>query len=303
MKFRCLSKRQSKLGYTSAQWLEKGTWFSYRGHQIFYRVEGKGQPLVLLHGFPTSSWDWYHLWDSLAASYQLITLDFIGYGFSDKPINYHYSISDQATLLEELLNHLKIDSYHLLSHDVGDTVAQELLARQVDRRENKVQSVCLLNGGLFPETHRATKTQKLLLSKVGFLFSRFSTFKRFVTSFSILFPEATKPTLEEMRQLYSLIEFKNGTRITYKLIQYIIERRENRSRWVGALQKANCPIRLIDGLDDPVSGKHMVDRYREVIPNPDVVELVGCGHYPQLEMPEKVLKKYLEFRKHISIVR
>jgi pimeloyl-ACP methyl ester carboxylesterase len=263
-------------------------------------MEGKGQALVLLHGFPTSSWDWHPLWDSLVASYQLISLDFIGYGFSDKPISYYYSISDQAMLLEELLHYLKVDSYHLLAHDVGDTVAQELLGRQLDRRENKVQSVCLLNGGLFPETHRATKTQKLLLSKVGFLFSRFSTFKRFVTSFSILFPETTKPTLEEMDELYSLIEFKNGARITHKLIQYIIERRENRSRWVGALQKANCPIRLIDGLDDPVSGKHMVDRYRELIPNPDVVELVGCGHYPQLEMPEEVLEKYLEFRNQIS---
>ena len=85
----------------------------------------------------------------------------------------------------------------------------------------------------------------------------------------------------------------------HRLIRYIVERRENRSRWVGALQQANCPIRLIDGLDDPVSGKHMVERYRELIPRADVVELAGCGHYPQLEKPEDVLKKYAEFRKGI----
>jgi pimeloyl-ACP methyl ester carboxylesterase len=67
------------------------------------------------------------------------------------------------------------------------------------------------------------------------------------------------------------------------------------------LQKANCPIRLIDGLEDPVSGKHMVERYRELIPKADVAELAGCGHYPQLEKPEDVLNKYAEFRKGILV--
>ena len=67
---------------------------------------------------------------------------------------------------------------------------------------------------------------------------------------------------------------------------------------MGAIQKTNCPLRLIDGLADPVSGAPMVVRYRELIPNPDVLELTGCGHYPQMEMPEIVLNGYLEFRKN-----
>jgi pimeloyl-ACP methyl ester carboxylesterase len=254
---------------------------------------------VLLHGFPTSSWDWHRLWDSLQNSYRLIAVDFIGYGFSDKPKSYEYSIDDQATLAEQLIAHLKISAYHLLSHDVGDTVVQELLARQLERKEHRILSVCLLNGGLFPETHRATAMQKLLLSKIGFIITRLSNLKRFVSSFSILFPDATRPTEDELRELYSLITYNDGTKIMHRLIKYIIERRKNRSRWVGALQEANCPLRLIDGLDDPVSGLHMVDRYRELILQADVVELKGCGHYPQLEKPDDVLKNYAEFRKRI----
>jgi pimeloyl-ACP methyl ester carboxylesterase len=80
-----------------------------------------------------------------------------------------------------------------------------------------------------------------------------------------------------------------------KLIRYMVERRQFRERWVGALQNSNIPLRLIDGLDDPVSGAHMVARYRELIADADVVELEGIGHYPQLEAPEQVLRAFLSW--------
>src|SRR5262245_14381483 len=53
-----------------------------------------------------------------------------------------------------------------------------------------------------------------------------------------------------------------------QLTRYIEERQLDRERWVGALIHAPIPLRLIDGALDPVSGQHMVDRYRELIPNP-----------------------------------
>jgi len=285
--------------YSIDQWHKKSKWFTYNGHKIFYMVEGSGESLVLLHGFPTSSWDWHKIWDTLNQTYRVITLDFIGFGFSDKPKDYNYSIKDQANLIEQLLINLQIKNYHLLTHDIGDTVAQELLARQLDRHENKINSCCLLNGGLFPETYRATRTQKLLLSWFGSLVAKMFSYKQFVSSFSILFPNQTRPSEDEMRSFYDLIRYNNGNEITHLLIRYIIERRQNRDRWLAALQKATCPLRLIDGLDDPVSGVHMVARYKELIPNPDIIEISGCGHYPQMEMPEKILKCYSQFRNKI----
>jgi pimeloyl-ACP methyl ester carboxylesterase len=282
--------------YSPEDWLKKSKWLTYKGHKIFYIVEGIGEPLVLLHGFPTSSWDWCKVWDTLSQKYRVITLDFIGYGFSDKPKNYSYSIMDQANLVEQLLSDLQINDYHLLAHDYGDTVAQELLARQLDRPEDKIKSCCLLNGGLFPETHRATRMQKVLLSWFGSFVAKMFSFKRFVNSFSLLFPDQTRPSEDEMRKLYDLIKYNNGHEITHLLIRYIIERRQNRTRWVTALQNTKCPLRLVDGLADPVSGAHMVARYRELIPHPDVIEISDCGHYPQMEVPEQFLKNYFQFR-------
>lgn len=281
-----------------ANWKSNGQFFDYQGHSIFYKVEGSGPPLVLLHGFPTSSWDWSAVWSPLKNEFRLVTLDFIGFGLSDKPRDYPYSLTDQAELTEHLLLHLGIKDYHLLTHDIGDSVAQELLARQLDRNSNHILSCCFLNGGLFPETHRPTRTQKLLLSPVGFLLSRIFNYRLFKKSFSVIF--VNPPKDEELRHHFELITHNGGHRIAHKLIQYIRERKTKRMRWLTALQQASCPLALIAGVDDPVSGKHMVDRYRELVPQSQVWEMERCGHYPQLEKPREVLEAYSNFCKTLT---
>jgi pimeloyl-ACP methyl ester carboxylesterase len=81
-----------------------------------------------------------------------------------------------------------------------------------------------------------------------------------------------------------------------QLIGYMAERRRPRTRWVGALVDASVPLRLIDGLADPISGAHMVARCHELVPAVEITELEGIGHYPQVEAPEAVLSAYLGFR-------
>jgi pimeloyl-ACP methyl ester carboxylesterase len=74
------------------------------------------------------------------------------------------------------------------------------------------------------------------------------------------------------------------------LFQYIPERRQRRERWVRALCESKLPRLLVNGPVDPVSGAHMVERYRALVPNPDVVLLPGIGHYPHVEDPPGVLR-------------
>lgn len=253
--------------------------------------------LLCMHGFPTASWDWHRLWPELVARWRVIAVDMIGYGFSDKPSRYDYSLPDQADLYQEILESLGVRRVHVLAHDVGDSVAQELLARSIERTSDalEIASVCLLNGGLFPETHRPTWTQRLLISRLGFLVSRLMTERRFGASLSEVFGQRTKPAATELAEFWSLIAYNGGQRIAHKLIRYMIERRVHRERWVGALH-ADVPLRFINGPDDPVSGAHMIRRLREELPEADVVTLPGIGHYPQIEAPAEVLRAYLEFR-------
>lgn len=277
----------------------------WKGHPIAYWTGGAWQDdtrpaLMLIHGFPTASWDWVDMWAPLSARFRLLAPDMIGFGFSAKPPEYDYSIRDQADLHAGLCAALGIAECHVLAHDYGDTVAQELLARHNGKEGGtpKLQSVVFLNGGLFPETHHATFNQKLLHSPIGFLVSRLMTEKRFRKGFSEVFGPDTQPDDAALKEFWALVIANGGMpAIGHKLIRYIAERRASRERWVGALQAAQIPLRVIDGGADPVSGAHMVARYRELVPNPDTVILEGIGHYPQVEAPDAVLAAFLDFHR------
>jgi pimeloyl-ACP methyl ester carboxylesterase len=254
--------------------------------------------LLLIHGFPTASFDWQALWPSLCEKFRVLAVDLLGFGFSAKPRSWDYSIFEQADLLEHMAAHYGLGETHVLAHDYGDTVAQELLARMTDAAPAaiKLQSLCLLNGGLFPETHRATRMQRVLKSPVGFLAARLMNESNFSRSFVPVFGPDTQPSQAALQDYWAQISAGAGTQgIVHRLIGYIGERRENRSRWVGALERSSTALRVICGAQDPISGAHMAQRYRQLVPQADVVLLEGIGHYPQVEAPEQVLAAFAQF--------
>ncbi|MCL6691447.1 alpha/beta hydrolase [Pseudomonas sp. R3.Fl] len=281
-------------------WRAQGRTFDFNGHAIRYWEAGEGEPLLLIHGFPSASWDWNKLWQPLAGRYRVIACDMLGFGDSAKPRNHAYRILEQADLQQALLEHLAVrEPVHLLVHDYGNSVGQELLARHLEG-QIQLASLVFLNGGLFPETHRPVLSQKLLLSPLGGFFGRFFDRGKLAANFAKVFGPRTRPSEEELDAFWSLIACNDGPKVMHRLIHYILDRREHRERWVGAMQRTSVPLRLIDGPVDPISGAHMVERYRQLIPRPDTVMLDGIGHYPQTEAPEQVLAHYLAFRARLA---
>ncbi len=281
------------------RWHDTGQRFDFNGHSIFYQRHGGGSAaLLLIHGFPTASWDFEAIWPGLCAQFpHVIAPDLLGFGFSAKPRRHRYSLMEQADLCESLLAHCGAIQIHVLAHDYGVSVAQELLARQLERGTPQLLSVSLLNGGLFPETHRPTGMQKLLKSPLGPLCVPLMGERRFGRAFAKVFGPQTQPTPIELHDFWQLVAHHDGQRIMPRLLRYIDERSRQRARWVGALTKTTVPLRLINGPEDPVSGAHMARRYAELVPNPDIVSLPGIGHYPQVEAPDRVLRSFLEFHR------
>jgi pimeloyl-ACP methyl ester carboxylesterase len=134
---------------------------------------------------------------------------------------------------------------------------------------------------------------------VGRVFDRSSLDK----DFSRIFGVDTRPSESELDDFWSLIASNSGTRVLHRLINYIPERIQRRERWVSAMQQTCVPMKFISGSADPVAGTHMVQRYRELVPNPDTVMLHGIGRYPHTEAPMLLLKHYLAFRDSLMTCR
>jgi pimeloyl-ACP methyl ester carboxylesterase len=282
------------------QWRRDGRVYLHHGHSIFFAQDGHGPWLLAIHGFPSASWDWHPVWTDLTARFRVVAPDMIGFGWSDKPRAYDYSIVDQATLHEGLLRQLGVERVHILAHDYGDSVAQELLARHEERARYggaglAIESVCFLNGGLIPEAHRPRRIQKLLASRLGALVGLLTSKGAFGRGMTAVFGPETPPSAELIDELWTLLRHANGHRVLHRLIGYMAERRRHRARWVGVLAQTKVPLRLVDGALDPVSGAHLAARYRELVPGADVVDLPHVGHYPQVEDPAAVLRALLAF--------
>ena len=271
------------------------------GHRIahwqsvdFQKNQSK-DTIIFIHGFPSASWDWHFQWKHLAEQYRLVSLDLLGFGLSDKPRDHQYSLLEQADIVQALLSTLGVKDYHVLAHDYGDSVAQELLSRQkmVNKAAN-ILSICFLNGGLFASHHRPLFTQKLLKSRLGGLASHFMNKASLRRGFNKIFAPKSQPSDNEIDTLWQLIEHNDGKRVLPKLLSYIDERSEHGKRWIESMISTTVPLYFINGVHDPISGQHMLDHYIDIIPNAKTTAL-DVGHYPQLEAPKDVLALYQAF--------
>lgn len=162
-----------------------------------------------------------------------------------------------------------------------------MLARRItDPALPRIRAVAFLNGGLFPEVYRPRLVQRVLSSPAGDVLGPLLPPPLPRLAVREVFGPDTKPSAADMRDFLDIVEYNHGRWVNHKVGRFTLERVRYRERWVEPLAKAVVPLRFINGAVDPNSGAHMAARYREVVPDPDVVSLDRIGHWPQLEAPE-----------------
>lgn len=265
--------------------------------QLFCRVEGSGPWLTFLHGFPTCSWDWAQICEPLSQRYTLLMFDFLGFGDSNKPSQHDYSLFEQADFTEALWRHFGVAETGLVAHDYGSTVAMELLSRQqAGRLAARIEKVVLMNAGLYVDHIRPVLVQHLLQQPMlGRLLTRVIGERAFRRQFASIFSDAHPISAAELRQHWRAITRREGVRNYHRLIRYLDERRQHKSRWERALEAPGVPVRFLWGLEDPVSGRHISDHIQQRIPDANLLALPDVGHYPQLEVPALVAEEIAQF--------
>ena len=270
-------------------WADRGSEVEFRGRRIHAFTRGGAQPtLLLLHGFPSSSFDWRELVDAVPDQ-AVIAFDCLGFGLSEKPRDHDYALGWQADLAEELVARAGDPQVVLVAHDMGTSVATELLARDIrEATPLDIRGALLFNGSVIVERASLTIGQKLLRSRAGPLFARLTNEPSFRRQFARLFSREHPLSREEAADQYALIDHGGGRRIMAKLTDYIGERITLADRWHGAVRDWPGELHLAWGLQDPVATTNVLDGLLELRPSAPVTRWRDVGHYPAIEAPERV---------------
>ena len=293
----------SELTLEIQSWMAGGHFVTLDGVELFYRTSGKAHAnrpwLVCFHGFPTSSWDWHLLLPLLEKRHRVLVFDFPGYGLSAKPVSRDYSLKRQLDAAEALLDFLGIREFDLLAHDMGNSVACELLRRREAGGGHpfELKSLILLNGGIYMDLHRPLLTQRLLRTPVlGALTARLSSWRVFRLQYPRVYADPQQFDQEHYRSQWSLMLNNGGRRVLHKMASYMRERTRMGEQWTGPLHRLELPLRVVWGRKDPIAvyaiALELCDRNQSA----SLITLDGIGHYPQLEAPERVAAAIHDFR-------
>ncbi|MGA2012821.1 MAG: alpha/beta hydrolase [Solirubrobacteraceae bacterium] len=271
----------------ASDWRDGGRLEVLDHHRIFIRDRpGTGPPILLLHGYPSSSYDWRRVIARLVPR-RITGFDFLGFGLSDKPRDHRYSLIAQADLAEAVAARFGSEPVVLVAHDMGTSVATELLARDLEGRLRFTPAaVLLLNGSMVIERASLTVSQKVLRSRLGPIAARLSNERAFRAQFGRIFSDQHPLSAAEAADQWSLLAHHGGHRIVDRLTFYLHERVTYAARWHGALRDWPGRLELAWAGRDPVCTEAVLAAVRELRPAAPLTRLPSLGHYPQIEDPE-----------------
>ena len=294
-------------------WKNSGEYIFYSSfqHQLFVKQLGNSnasteKTLLLIHGFPESSYSYHAVVDGLLEKFdRIILFDMLGYGLSDKPTkNYTYSLFEQADTVFEVWKHFNIKGGHLLSHDMGDSVSTEIVARHENGLmpawfSEGLQSLTFTNGSMVLELASLRITQKILLSNYGYLMKNLSTFTIFNQQIRSAHGNENL-SADEINILWEANTLQDGHKKSYLTIKYLNDRKRfEKTRWLPALAQTKLPIHICWGNEDAVAKVEMAHYLKEKIcKNATLTIMEGLGHFCQLGSPEKWVKHVSNFYKN-----
>ena len=255
--------------------------------KIHFRDEGNGYPIILIHGTGAS----LHTWDSwtkeLVKTHRVIRLDLPAFGLSGQDPLKRYSSMDYVTLLNDFVNELDINEFHLAGNSLGGLVAW-LYASKYDRKINKLLLIS-------PSGFSSDKTPLVIrLAKTPFInsFLRYLTPKSFIKKNLKEVYYHDSLITEEIINRYRDLTLFNGNRSAF--IDRVNIKSEDYSYKMSLIQ---TPTLILWGGNDEWIPMDNAFKFEDAIENSRVVIMPETGHIPMEERPLESLKIAFEFIK------
>jgi pimeloyl-ACP methyl ester carboxylesterase len=290
-------------------WCQAGEYYSWESTlpvnadfealNIYHICQGvpENPAILMIHGYPTSSFDYAPLFAELSEDHYVCALDTPGYGFSDKPLNgYDYSIFDDARLVDEYIRQVAgLDEFILLTHDKGDSVGLALLQiyQAYDEKPYQINHHFITNGNIYLPLAELTNSQKALLNPIsGPLISALVSGVPLAEGLADL-TFATTLSQSEIDSYASIFDYQDGGRVQHEIIEYLNERSENEVGWLEGLAKSEIPTTLIWGELDAIAPvavpDHVWTNYLQDRETPAAYWRIPCAdHYLQVDEPELI---------------
>ncbi|HVX22263.1 MAG TPA: alpha/beta hydrolase [Acidimicrobiales bacterium] len=284
-----------------AAWEAAGRYRQLAGHRVFVAdlpatSAERDHPLLVVHGFPTSSFDFHLVVDRLRVERRVVLVDLVGFGLSDKP-DLAYRVDLLADVVAAAAADRGLATVSLLTHDLGDTVGGELLARQQDGRwPVRVHRRVVTNGSIYIDMARLTDGQQLLLSLPDQRLPDGAPVSEdgLAAAVAATFAAGSRVDPAETAAAAELAAHHGGLSLLPRLVRYIEERRRNERRFTGAVESHPSPLTVVWGDEDPVAVAAMASRLQAARPDATVTWLDGVGHYPMLEDPVRFADAVLD---------
>ena len=279
---------------TSKKWEKLGKYTKVFDRTIFMidsenQSDSKKETLVILHGYPTSSYDYHKVLPQLAKKYRVILHDHLGFGFSEKPLDFSYSLIEQADIALQLWKQLSLKKVVLLAHDYGTSVCTEIIARHNKQQINlQIDKLILSNGSIHIEFSKLRTIQKLLKNKyTGKWVAKLTNYPIFKKNMRNVYFDKTKVTDKELKEMWLQLEYNNGRNVIHLLSNYINERYCFWHRWVGALKETSINTTIIWAENDPIAIPKIAELLHKEISDNKIFWMKNCGHFLMLEQPKE----------------
>jgi len=268
-----------------ATWPYSPHHLALRDGRLHFIRQGRGSPVLLVHGTPTWSYEWRHVIPAVAATHEVTAFDHLGFGLSDRPDGSDYSPEGHARRFGEVMDALfPKGPVSLVLHDFGGPIALDWVLDHPDR----VVSLILVNTWMWPFSDDARMRRGAALA--GSAFSRF-LYRRANASLRLIMPSAYGDRARLTPEIHAqyLAPFPDPDSRERVLFALARSLRGSEpffgSLWDRRERLSGMPVTILWGMKDSALTTATLDRWRVAAPDAQVIPFDDAGHWPHEEVP------------------